>query len=181
MLGRNPEQSLHPSGLKSAWPGQHAGNDDELHRPGERIYLHNLDGSAWNAQMRVIFEQLRCRFVGVRLHDCIEHDIVPDTAAALSSDAPRLPDSGTLVDEYVGVLVHPISPVLTHLFFGRLPLFRIGFLPVVDDGTGREIDDKKPFHGRKHSFVVASACAKPGEDDGGIKAGSILELDGLEG
>ena len=55
--------------------------------------------------MRVIFEQLRCRFVGVRLHDCIEHDIVPDTAAALSSDAPRLPDSGTLVDEYVGLCI----------------------------------------------------------------------------
>ena len=29
--------------------------DDELHRAGKRIYLHNLDGSAWNDQMRGIF------------------------------------------------------------------------------------------------------------------------------
>src|SRR6516165_9416351 len=118
--------------------------------------------------------------MGIRLHDRVEHDIVSGAAAALSSDAPCFADSGTLVDEYVGVLAHPIFPVLAHLFFGHLPLLRIGFLPVVDDGTWREIGDKKPFHRRKHSFVVASACAKQGRMTAGLRPGPALELDGVE-
>src|SRR6476659_5010960 len=125
----------------------------ELFHSRERMNLHDFYGGAWNAQMRVVFKHFRCRFLGFRLHDSIQHNIVSTTGAALRSHSSRFAHAGPLVDEYVSVIAHPFFPIALHFLLGRLSLFGIGLLLFVDNRSRGEICYEKSFHGCEYLLM----------------------------
>src|ERR1700693_2377869 len=101
----------------------------ELFHPGQGMYLHDFDRGLRNLQMRMTLERLSRRFMRLRLHDRIQHDVVFTIRYPLDSNELGLTYPGPYISEHICMIAHPFLPFSLHLVFRSLPPVGIGFFP----------------------------------------------------
>src|SRR5262249_35455355 len=123
----------------------------------------HFDGRLRNLQVRVALERSCRRFMRVRLHDRVEHDVVLGIGRALLSNSFRLSDAGADVSEHACMVAHPFLPVGLHFLLCNLPRIRVGLLPVGYHRCRSQIGDQETLH-KARSYFAGDSRRMPRAD-----------------